>query len=192
MAAFDVMIGAGAAAAAAGVLVLRLSWARARRSAGLNAVGWLLILAGISAGMVAAGAWGVAVVAIIAMGTAAVLLGHAALTSPPGRSRPSERRAHMLPGKGEPLHLGQRVLTFLLAVPGAMLSALLVALAARAGAGAADWHEANGNALALFLLPTLWGVFAFLLLMLRRRGQLLLLALPAAASAAILWLGPQA
>src|SRR3546814_11082993 len=75
----------------------------------------------------------------------------------------------MLPVKGEPRRIGRRLLTFLVTVPLAMLTSLLAALAARSLAGLGGWAEADGNGLTLLLLPLLWGILAFALLMMPRR-----------------------
>jgi hypothetical protein len=96
----------------------------------------------------------------------------------------------MLPAQGEPRRIGRRLLTFLVTVPLAMLVSLLVALAARALAALGGWAEADSNALTLLLLPLLWGILAFALLMMpRRRTQILWLLLPAAASLGLIWIG---
>jgi len=172
----------GGAVAIAGVLLLRSAWSLGRRSVPLNAAAWGLLLIGLLGGAQAAGAWGLSVVSLAAMGCAFALLAHAGLTAPAGKANPSKRRAHALPNSGEPLHLGRRFGTFALTVPAALAVAVLVALAARVLAGYAGWHEADGNVLAFFLTPVIWAILLFALLMQAdRRGQILLLLLPAAA-----------
>lgn len=180
----------GSAAALAAILMLRAAWARPRRSAARNGAAWAMLLVGAALGLVGNGAWGLAMVSLFAMGAAALLLTHAALTSPPGKLRASERQAHILPAKGEPRHYGRRLVTFLLTVPLAFAAALLVALGARGAAGLAGWSDADGNGMALLLLPLLWGILAFVLLMQpRRRTQWLTLIVPALASLGLIWIG---
>jgi hypothetical protein len=184
------LVWAGTVAAILGVLLLRRAWGLARRPAALNGTGWALLLTGTALGLTGNGAWGVAIVSLFAMSAAALLLAQAAATSRPGRTRASDRKAHMLPAKGEPRHIGRRLLTFLVTVPLAMLVSLLVALAARALAGLGGWAEADGNGLTLLLLPLLWGILAFALLMMpQRRTQCAWLLIPAAASLGLIWIG---
>lgn len=174
------LLWSGAAAAMAAVLLLRLAWSRPRRSVPLNAAGWGLLLLGLLAGAREEGAWGLSVISLVAMGCAFALLAHAALTAPANRAKPSARRAHALPDRGEALRLGRRFGTFALAVPAALCSALLVTLAARSLAGLADWHQADANVLAFFLMPVIWSILLFMLLMKTdRREQVMLLVLPA-------------
>jgi len=160
----------------AGVAVLRLAWHRARRSPGLNALGWTLLVLAAILGGAAQGAWGVAVASLFAMALAFLLLAFAAGSSPPGKGRASNRRVAMLPEAGEPRRIGRRVATFLIVVAGGLLASIALGVALRAGAVAAGWSEANANAAALFAVPIAWGVLAFVLLMQeRRRAQLLTL-----------------
>jgi hypothetical protein len=184
------LVWAGAAAAVLGVLLLRRGWGLSRRSAALNGAAWALLFAGAALGIAGNGAWGAAIVSLFSMGTAALLLAWAAAASRPGKARASDRKAHMLPAKGEPRQIGRRLLTFLVIVPLAMLVSLLVALAARALAELGGWAEADGNGLTLLLLPLLWGILAFVLLMTqRRRTQFAWLLIPAAASLGLIWIG---
>jgi hypothetical protein len=74
----DVLLLAAALAAVSGVTVLRAAWAQDKRSLGANSAGWALLAAAAGFGGAAAGAWGVAVAALVAMSAAAVLLGWAA------------------------------------------------------------------------------------------------------------------
>lgn len=179
----------GGAAAGVAVILLRLAWSRPRRSLPLNTAAWGLLALGLLAGGRTAGAWGLSVVSLVAMGCAFLLLCHAGLTSPAARFRASARRAHVLPDRGEPLRLGRRAITFLLSVPAALIVSLLIALAVRGLLPAAGWHEADSNTTAFFLTPVLWSVLLFLLLMKTdRRGQAALLAIPAAAAALLLLL----
>ncbi|WP_432770754.1 MAG: hypothetical protein HEQ22_08505 [Sphingopyxis sp.] len=184
---------AGTAAIVVAVLLLRRAWGLPRQSAARNGIAWALLLAGVALALAGDGAWGLAVAALGGMTAAALLLAHAGWTSPRGKARASERKAHMLPAPGEPRQIGRRLLTFLLTVPLAYATASLVALAARALATLAGWSDANGNAAALLLLPLVWGILAFWLLMLpHRRAQCAWLLLPAVASLGLIWIGGNA
>lgn len=180
----------GAAAIVAAVLQLRRAWSLPRRSAAANGIGWALMLVGIAIALAGDGAWGLAVASLFGMAAAALLLAHAGWTAPPSKGRASDRKAHMLPETGEPLALGRRILTFLITVPLAFTASLLAALGTRALAGLAGWSDADGNAMTLLLVPLLWGILAFALLMLpRRRSQYSLLAIPAAAGLGLIFIG---
>lgn len=180
----------GTAAIVAAVLQLRRAWGLPRRSLVQNVIAWALMLAGAMLALVGDGAWGLAVASLGGMATAALLIAHAGWTSPRSKARVLDRKAHMLPEKGEPLRIGRRLLTFLITVPLGFTAALLVALGARALAGMAGWHDADSNAMALLLLPLLWGLLAFWLLILpRRREQFSWLAAPAAAGLVLIWIG---
>lgn len=180
----------GAAGLVAAVLQLRRAWSLPRRSAMQNGIGWALMLVGAALALAGNGAWGLAVAALFGMAAAALLLAHAGWTAPKGKGRASDRKAHMLPEKGEPRHIGRRLLTFILTVPLAFAASLLAALGVRALAGMAGWSDADGNAMTLLLLPLLWGFLAFWLLMLpRRRAQFTWLAVPAAAGLGLIFIG---
>jgi hypothetical protein len=166
-------IGAGVGA----VAVLRLSWARAKRSRVLNTLGWGLVALAAVLGWVEAGAWGATVTALWAMGAAMLVLGWAAWRSPPARRTVSNRRAGMLPEQGEPARIGGRVATFLLVTVAAMAASIAFAIAVRWLAVLMGASEANANVLALFAVPLGWTVLAFLMLMIdSRRRQFALLA----------------
>lgn len=180
----------GIAAIIAAVLQLRRAWGLPRRSAVQNAIGWVLMLAGAVLALAGDGAWGLAIAALGGMATAVILLAHAGWMSPHNKARASDRRVHMLPESGEPRHIGRRLLTFLFVVPLGFAASLLAALGARALAGMAGWSDADSNVTALLLLPVLWGILAFWLLMQRsRREQLAWLAAPAAAGLGLIWIG---
>ena len=154
-----------AAVALVGVALLRWSWSRKRRSAALNAAGWAAFaLAMVVAGM-EAGAWGVSVASMAAMGGALLLLATAAATSPPGRERITERRARILPDAGEPLHLGRRVLTFAEVVIGGLAASIALGVTLQISTRLIGWSEANANAAALLVVPLVWGILACALLM---------------------------
>jgi hypothetical protein len=167
----------GAIAAIGGVGLLRWSWGRKQRSVPANAAGWVLLLAACTLGGLAAGAWGVTVVSLVAMALAALLLAFAAATAPASRSRPVDRRVRMLPEAGESLRLGGRLLTFALVILAGLAASLAFAIALRSAALGLGWSQANANATALIAVPLIWGVLATILLMLEsRRSQLILLA----------------
>ncbi|WP_242124414.1 hypothetical protein [Sphingobium sp. Sx8-8] len=178
------LLWAGAACAGGAMALLRLSWGRPKRSVALNGAAWALLLAGLALGAAGAGAWGVAVVTLVALTGAFLCLGHAGMMARPGKAAASNRRVHMLPQGREPLRLGGRLLTFALTVPGAMAVALIVSLAVRAASE--GMGEANGNVLTLFLMPVLWALLATLLLLWpQRRRQMTLLLLPALGAGAL-------
>ncbi|RIV92749.1 hypothetical protein D2V17_01175 [Aurantiacibacter xanthus] len=168
----------GAIAALCGVAMLRWSWSLARRSAAANAIGWGLLLGGCIAGGASAGAWGVSVVALLAMAAAAVVLGWAAAISPAGREKGSARRVRMLPESGEPLRLGSRLLTFALVVFGGLAASIAFGIALRSAGLGIGWNEANANATALIAIPLAWSILLTILLMIEgRRSQVLALAI---------------
>jgi hypothetical protein len=171
---------AGAAAIAAAIVVLRISWARKARSITLNTLGWGLLAAALVLGWHGAGAWGAAVVSLVGMVAAAIALGIAALTAPPGKQKASNRRVKMLPEKGEPKQIGRRVATFLIVVPLSLLVSLGLAVVVRAIADLAGASEADSMTLAFFATPFLWAILAHVLLIQqRRRGQWLVLLVSA-------------
>jgi len=167
-----------AALGVAGVAALRFAWSLPRRSAAWNGIGWgLLLLATVAAGM-AEGAWGIAVAALIAMGTAAILLAVAGIRSPRGRAAASNRRVGLLPEGAEPRRIGRRFGTFALVILAGFAAAVGLAMSVRSLGGLLGWSEANANALALFVAPLVWAMLATVLLMqTRRRSQIATLAL---------------
>lgn len=170
------LIVAGAVAAVLAVAVLRVSWARPKRSAGLNLVGWGLIALSAVLGWQGAGAWGAAVVGLGGMAAALVALTVAAATAPAGKAKASNRRVKMLPEAGEPKQVGRRVGTFLIVVPLALLVSLGLAVVVRALADLAGASPADSITLAFFATPIVWAILAHLLLIQqRRRSQWLVL-----------------
>jgi hypothetical protein len=163
------LIWIAAALGIAGVAALRLAWAQANRSPGLNSVGWLLLAAGAITGGGAAGAWGVAVASLFPMGLALLLLGIAAMRSPAGKTKASNRRVNMLPEVGEPRRIGRRIGTFLIVVVAGLVSSIALAVAIRAAGSAIGWSEADAIALAFFSVPLVWSILAFVLLMQQSR-----------------------
>ncbi len=180
----------GTAAIVAAVLQLRRAWGLPRRSTAQNGIAWALMLAGAVLAITGNGAWGLAIASLGGMATAALLLAHAGWASPRGKRRAPDRKAHMRPKESEPRHVGRGMLTFVMTVPLAFAAALLTALGLRALAGLAGWSDADSNVMALLLLPLLWGLLTFWLLMLpRRRTQFAWLAVPAAAGIGLIWIG---
>ena len=180
----------GSALGAMGVGVLRRAWALPVRSPMMNGGGWALMLAGLVLGASGAGAWGVAIAAQVAMVTACLFLAHAAIVSRRPKRAAADRET---PSAKAPLRLGGRLLTFLLTVPLALAVSLLIGVAARGLAGLAGWPDADGNVLALLILPLAWAVLATALLMSeKRRTQGLVLLLPALAGGVLLLAGGSA
>lgn len=168
---------AGSLAGVTGVGVLRLAWGSDRRSHPLTCAGWLLILAGAVCGWAAAGAWGLAVTSLWPMGAAFVLLGVAGLCSQQGKRSASNQRVGLVPEGGEPPRLASRVATFVIVVLVAGVLGIGIAVAVAALALRAGAREANAYSLALMLMPLVWAVLAYLLLMQpSRRGQARVLA----------------
>jgi hypothetical protein len=166
------------AAIVGGVGVLRMSWSRARRAASLNTSGWTLIaVAAVLAGA-HSGAWGISVAALFGMGAALLWLAYAATAAPAAAGgRASNRRVGMLPEGREPLGLGRRLVTFVIAVPAAMLVSAGLAIPARRIALLAGAQEADANVIGLFAMPLCWAVLVHVLLIKESRaGQYRVLA----------------
>jgi len=166
-----------AIAAIAGVAVLRFAWSKARRSAALNGLGWLLLLAATLVAAQSAGAWGIAIAWLCASVAALAILAVAAATSPRGRASVSNRRVRMLAEAGEPRQIARRIATFLIVVVAGMAASIALGIAFRAIALGAGWSEADANATAFFAVPVIWGILSFAMLMQERRAQLLTLAI---------------
>lgn len=155
----------GAVAAVTALVVLRLSWGKPARNAALNAAGSALALAATAAGAAHAGAWGIAVISLWAMGAAAVLLALSALQEPSKtRHSASNRRVGMLPGAVEPARIGRRVVTFFIVTIGGLIASVAFGTAVRWMAAAANAVEANANVAALFAAPMGWTMLTFFLL----------------------------
>lgn len=183
MAADFLLIGA-AAASVAGVAVLRLAWARPRRSMRLNGVGWAAILLGCVLAALHSGAWGISLAAMTSMAAALLCLGQAGLAAPAGAGRASNRRVRMLPEADEPLQLGRRTVTFLLVSVAAALISTGIAVGSRALALIAGVGEADANVLALAAMPLAWTILSYALLMENtRRAQIKMLLIWAALAA---------
>jgi hypothetical protein len=162
--------------AIAGIGALRISWGRAERSSPLNLAGWGLLLGAAIFGGAGAGAWGIAVAAIGAMGVAMALLVFAA-AKPNARRRSAQKILRDPNGKGSrgkatPL---RALVTFLIAGPLCLVAAVALALAVRGGIVMAGGAEADGNVAVLGIVPLVWPLLAFAVMMIRRRsGQLAL------------------
>jgi len=167
----DVLLIAAGASAACGSATLRFAWSLPRRSKTWNIVGWGLFAVGALAGWLSAGAWGAAIAFLCGMCAALLLLTHAAITAPAGVSaKASNRKAGMLPARGEALHLGRRVATFFIVCLAAMIVAVGLAIATRALMIAAGASEADANVASLFIMPLGWALLACALLMEERRA----------------------
>lgn len=176
MAGMSPLLWLAALAGMAGVAVLRLAWSRKTRSAAFNGAGWALLGAAAVAGGADAGAWGIAIASLFAMGAALVVLAVAGIRSPAGRTKASSRRVGMLPEAGEPRRIGRRTVTFLLTIVAGFAVSLGLGLAVRGLGGLLGWSDANANVLALYTIPLAWTVLVFVLLMQeKRRSQVLTL-----------------
>ncbi|MFW2348859.1 hypothetical protein [Qipengyuania sp.] len=178
----------GCALAAAGVAVLRLSWGSPHRDPTLNALGWGALAGGPLLAGLAEGAWGVAVATLFATGAACLLLVHAGFEKPR-----AARRFALAPRIAAPAaqagHWTRGLTTFLLTGPLALAVAIVLALAIRAAAMRWPVAEADGNVMVLALVPLVWPLLTFALLMAeRRRAQLAMLLVPLAGAAAPLLL----
>ena len=163
------------ALAVMGIALLRMSRGRPGRAAGLNALGWAALAIGVVIGGAVAGAWGIAVTSLFAVGTAIAILAKAVFEHP-RRQRPARplRETEALNGVGG-TRIGQALATFAIAGPLALVVSVLFALAARLALIAAGAGEANGNVAVLGLVPLVWPILAFVLLITQTRGKQLLL-----------------
>ncbi|QZH73968.1 MAG: hypothetical protein JY451_09345 [Erythrobacter sp.] len=168
-----------ALAALAGITVLRWSWARKQRSAAANLAGWMLLGVAVVLAGAEAGAWGISVVSLIAMGAASLMLVHSALLSPQRVvAKRASQRVGMLPEPGEDKRLGARLATFLIVVLGGFVASLALGIGLRAVAMLLGMGEPDANATALFVVPIAWGVLATVLLMqTKRRAQITTIAI---------------
>lgn len=157
------------ALAVAGVIVLRLSWARPVRSSGVNAAGWGLLLAGVIVAASEAGAWGVAVASLFATGAAMVLLFKAVFEQPRWTRPAKPIRQPAKAAVDEGSSVGRGLATFAIAGPLALIASVLVALAGRLALLASGAVEADGNVAVLGLVPLVWPILAFALLMIEKR-----------------------
>ncbi|MBX7482779.1 hypothetical protein [Qipengyuania qiaonensis] len=175
----DAVMLSGAGAAILGVAVLRHSWGRSVRSVPLNTAGWLLLAIGAISGWAAAGAWGLAVAALVATGTACLALALAAFDRPKHARR--IRNGQNGTVSATPGGWRRGLLTFVLTGPLALAVSVAVALAARTLAISWPLAEADGNVMVLGLVPLVWPLLACAMLMnTTRRPQIALLAVPLA------------
>lgn len=155
--------------AVAGIIVLRLSWARPVRHSGMNAAGWGLLLAGSIVAASEAGAWGIAVASLFATGAAMVLLFKAVFEQPRWRRPAKAFRPGDKAVSDQGSSVGRGLATFAIAGPLALIATVLVALASRLALLATGAVEADGNVAVLGLVPLVWPVLAFALLMIEKR-----------------------
>lgn len=167
MEASDALVLGGAVLSALAVAALRASWGRPIRSHRLNAVAWSLLLSGLLLGVSGHGAWGLAIAVLAGMAMASLVLCHSAVLSGPGKAKAANRRAHMLPERGEPRHVSRRIGTFLLTVPASLVAAVLIAMGLRALSSQLGWSDVNANVLALLTMPIVWSAMMVQLLMAR-------------------------
>ena len=179
------------ALAIAGVVVLRLSWGRPARSAWLNGAGWAAVAVGVVLAARHSGAWGIAIVALVGMGTAAALLTRATFEQPRFR----RQAARVARYDGAAIRSSGTVLpalaTFAIAGLLTLIASIVVALAIRLGMLAFGAGEANANVAVLGIVPLLWPVLAFTTLMMESRGKqcAVLVALALGGVATLLALG---
>ena len=159
-----------AALAVAGILLLRASWARPVRSTPLNLCAWLALLAAAIIGGVEAGAWGMAVTALVATGAAMLLLAKAVFEQPRWKRPAKQPREVDGSGNDPKTGLSRGIVTFLLAGPIALAVSTLFALAARIALIATGASEADGNVAVLATVPVAWPILSFALLMMTHRA----------------------
>ena len=183
----DMLMLVSAGTALLGVAALRFSWSRKGRSAPLNTAGWLLLAVGGGGGWMTAGAWGLTVAMLAATAAACVALALAAFEQPKvsRRSKPAATGAITAEAGG----WGRGLLTFALTGPAALIVSVAIALAARDLAMRWPVAEADGNVMVLGLVPLVWPLLTFAMLMTAKRGrQIAMLAIPFAISLVPLFL----
>lgn len=174
---------AGALLGLTGIGALRFGWGQVKRSVILNTAGWASIGSGLAAGWAYAGAWGTSVALLWIMGGALVLQAIAAFRDPAGQAKGSNRRAGMLPERGEPRDMARRIATFVIVVAGGLATAIAIGMITRRAALLGNASEADANVLAFFAVPLVWSILAFLLLMTPdRKRQLAIIGLPMVAA----------
>ena len=176
-----------AGAAILGIVVLRQSWGRPGRSILRNTAGWLLLVAGAIAGWVAAGAWGMAVAALVATGIAGLVLALAAFEKPKAIRRAGVAENGATSATSGGWHRG--ILTFFLTGPMALIVAVAVALAVRSVAIRWPLAKADANVMVLALVPLVWPLLTCAMLMTsNRRPQIAMLVVPLAVALVPLFL----
>ncbi len=164
-----------------GILLLRSGWqrperGRAPRRSPIVGAGWAALALGAVLAAIGAGAWGIAVASLPAMGTALLLLAFAASRSVPVRTQ-RETRVRAVAAQA-PRRIGGRIASFLLIAVGAFAAAIALALGARWLTFVAGWGEANANVTMMFVQPLAWATIATaLLLASSRKRQFAILAL---------------
>lgn len=177
----------GVALVAVGIGALRLGWSRARGRL-TTPLGWASVGLGLVLLASRDGAWGLAVGGLVGSTAAFVLVAHAWCSRPAQTAGRPPRSTLRLHEEGR-LHLGRRLLTFLLVVPAAMAVSLAAGLAAQALGRAAGWAEADSTALGLFVFPLAWALLAATMMV--RTGPLAMLkplSGTLAASAILFWI----
>lgn len=187
----DALLIAACASAVGGSTVLRHSWALPKRSAAWNGAGWGLFALSAVLGWWSAGAWGVSVAALCAMVAAYAILAQVGIVTPvKAAGKASNRRVGAMPERGEPWHLGRRIVTFLIVVVLAWIVSIGLALASHKLLAALGAAPADAIVAAFFVLPLAWGLLAFFLLMEERRvAQWRLLGVTALPGLAVLVMG---
>jgi hypothetical protein len=180
------MIGVAALAVVTGMVLVRLGW---NRRLAMGVAGWLLTAAALVACARAAGAWGVAVVALVAMAAAFVLLIWSGWGTPVRVRRPERDRVAAVAGQG-PLLLVQRLSVFLLVVPGGGAASLLLAFGLQAAVRRAGIGEADAEACFLLLLPPIWCILLAWQMMRDGPRRMVVPPLLVAALGGLLWATP--
>lgn len=170
----DALVMAAISCMGAGVAMLRWAWQLSKRSIAANSIAWSMIAAGCILGWAGEGAWGASLAVLSGMTVAGILLMVAALRSPAGKAVASNRRVGMLPERGEPLRLWRRIYTFVIVALLAGLASISVAILINAMGIMAGMEAADRTATALLLMPLVWAVLAFVLLMQATRKKQIL------------------
>ena len=172
----DVLILASAGSAILGIAILRYSWHRTGRSVRHNTAGWLLLAIGAVGGWSGAGAWGLTVIMLVGTAAACIALAPGAFEMPK-----ASRRAMAANGASgaEAGDWRRGLMTFALTGPAALVVTIAIALAARDLAMRWPVAEADGNVMVLGLVPLVWPLLTFAMLMCTKRtSQIAMLAIP--------------
>ncbi|MXP09866.1 hypothetical protein [Pseudoblastomonas halimionae] len=154
-----------------GVAVLRHSWGRPSRSLLWNGAGWAALALAALLGARSGGAWGVAVTVCVATTVALVFLAGAANERPAWRRSTRKERQSSAKQAEAARSFGARLTTFVVAGPLALVASVLLALAVRVALMAGGTGPANGNTAVLGLVPLVWPLLTFALLMIERRPR---------------------
>ena len=173
----DVLILAGAGSAILGIAILRYSWRRTGRSVPHNTAGWFLLAVGAAGGWSGAGAWGLTVIMLVGTAAACIALAPGAFEMPKA-SRRAKAAANGASG-AEAGDWRRGLMTFALTGPAALVVTIAIALAARDLAMRWPVAEADGNVMVLGLVPLVWPLLTFAMLMCTKRtSQIAILAIP--------------